>query len=306
MSRAWIFVWNNPTSEIAFKKSTMNYLSYVLQEGKGTHTPHFQGYVQFKKEQDWNGSKKKLPEGCHREIARSNWQTACGYFADMKMPGIKTWSGDTNVAPIVEHGEPEDIDPVVRKQGKRTDLEMVKGAILEGATDWELMNNYSDAWSRNKKFINDYRQASQYQKLEEVTWPIVLPWVTIQKPVNEHDKKRHYWIWGPPNCGKTIVTQNIFEGKRVYFAQEGSYTFEGYQDEDVIVYDDVTPSIKEMEDVSNCWRSQRKRAGGNRYESAYWKLKQLRTMIVLSNKPRPASAPIIERFHEIEIRPAAR
>lgn len=302
MSRAWVFTLNNPTSDITFKKS-MNFLSYVLQEGKENGTPHYQGYVQFQKEKKLDGARQAIPNA-HLDIARSKWQTACGYFAELKQPGIETWSGDTNVTPVVEHGEPEDIEPIQRNQGKRTDLAKVMSAIKEGKSYFELMEEFPETVSRHEKFIDKYQSEINYRKLAQVDYPIILPWCTIPKP-DFNVKKRHFYICGPPGIGKTPIIQQAFEGKKAFIGANVKYTFEGYKDQEILVWDDHLPKRGEMIDCSNRWLCEKERENGSRFNRSYWPLKQTRTMIILHNRHFPwENIPeLVDRFNIINLWP---
>lgn len=61
--KAWCFTINNPTEEDipGYDSSKHEYLVYQLEQGQGSQTPHYQGYVFFKSKVEFNTVKKWLP-----------------------------------------------------------------------------------------------------------------------------------------------------------------------------------------------------------------------------------------------------
>lgn len=97
-------------------------------------------------------------------------------------------------------------------------------------------------------------------------------------------KRRSWWIVAPPNAGKTRWLNRTFGGKRIYSPRTGKYPFEGYDDQDIVVYDDrESVSFAEFSSVLNTWDIVEPIAGEIRYNTKNWKLGHTRSVIVLSN-----------------------
>lgn len=105
-------------------------------------------------------------------------------------------------------------------------------------------------------------------------------------------KKRNWWIVAPPNAGKTRWLNKTFAGQCIYSPRTGKYPFEGYLDQDIIVYDDRDGvSFAEFASVLNTWDIVQPVAGEVRYNVQNWKLGHTRSIIVLSNKTIEQSMP---------------
>lgn len=69
-SKYWCFTVNNPTYDIVYNEKTMDYLIYSNEVGD-SGTPHYQGYVAFKKRQRMTGVAKLFPKG-HYEVTKGS------------------------------------------------------------------------------------------------------------------------------------------------------------------------------------------------------------------------------------------
>lgn len=99
-------------------------------------------------------------------------------------------------------------------------------------------------------------------------------------------KKRNLWVVGVPDCGKTYWLSHALAAFDVYWVPAGSkYPYEGYQDQNLIVYDDHFPSFAAIADVCNTHLHRKHVFGDVRFYEKYWKIGHTRTMIVLSNNP---------------------
>lgn len=155
----------------------------------------------------------------------------------------------------------EEFDPMLYEAGKRKRM-------------------YDDnQWTRH--FI-------AHRQRREVSYPIRL--VTagrtyeMQRP-DPSKKKRHWWIVSPPNAGKTRWLNKTFRGQRVYVPSADDYPFEGYDGEDIIVYDDRDDTtFAEFSNVANTWEIECAVFGKVRYRKQYWPIGATRNIIVLSNK----------------------
>jgi len=83
-------------------------------------------------------------------------------------------------------------------------------------------------------------------------------------------KKRHLWIYGDPDIGKTSLIDRALHKYKVFKRMEGPYPFEGFDNDDIIWYDDVEPINKsEICHMTNRYLTQTKVWGPTRYFN-YW------------------------------------
>lgn len=114
----------------------------------------------------------------------------------------------------------------------------------------------------------------------DVVWPIILPDRSEYVPVG---KRRHLWVVGPPDSGKSTWAMNTFEGTKVYLRSPTNYPFESYKGETVIIYDDIYPTQEEWLNITNLHWNNTCVYGPTRYKEVYWPNKVDLVIIVLSN-----------------------
>lgn len=149
----------------------------------------------------------------------------------------------------------------------------------------------SQPLGKRKSAYQDYlwsRQFAMRRGLKPVAFPVALrterETLELLRP-DPRQKKRSWWIVAPPNAGKTRWLNRTFAGQRIYAPRTGPYPFEGYDDEDVIVYDDRQGvAFEEFASVLNTWDILMPVAGQVRYVTQHWKIGHTRSIIVLSNK----------------------
>jgi len=126
------------------------------------------------------------------------------------------------------------------------------------------------------------------RSMREIEYPVELECDGITYQLSRPDptrKRRSWWIIAPPNAGKTRWVNRFFAGRRIWFPRTGKYPFEGYDDQDIIIYDDrESVTFAELADVLNTWDIIKPIAGEVRYVTKNWKLGHTRSVIVLSNK----------------------
>lgn len=104
-------------------------------------------------------------------------------------------------------------------------------------------------------------------------------------------KKSGILILSPPNRGKSTWAQQEFKGKRAYMRPDmkSKYPFDAgaYNDEEVIIYDDVVPMLDELIDVGETYHIRKHvYPGVARYVNKFWKIGQKRQIIWLLNPER--------------------
>lgn len=151
---------------------------------------------------------------------------------------------------------------------------------------------------KRKSYWTDHQWSLQFAATRRLTapnYPIKLVCADRTHELLRPDpavKRRSWWIVAPPNAGKTRWLNKTFAGVAIYSPRVGPYPFEGYSDQDIVVYDDRTGvSFQEFASVLNTWDIITPVAGQVRYCVQNWKLGHTRTVIVLSNKTIEESMP---------------
>lgn len=127
---------------------------------------------------------------------------------------------DTQVAgPWTYGSEPTD------SQGARSDLLQIKRKIEEGATDYEIAEEFFPSWTRYYKSFREYSR-------------ICTP---------PRDFKSYTTVfWGPPGTGKSQTIQAC-AGPDAWWASKGTtggyHWFDGYQGQADVVFDDFYGSL---------------------------------------------------------------
>lgn len=156
---------------------------------------------------------------------------------------------------------------------------------LQNTFDWSTDRNFVKRFADNQA----YNAALVFNGLDEVRWPIRMPDGTNQHKPALDERKRHYWICGPANTGKTRWAQVTFRGQKVFFPAQGNgYPFEGYKGEEVVVFDDwkLDDITKEMlVNIANVYTTPGRHHvfGKTRYTPVFWPANQARIIIILSN-----------------------
>ncbi len=207
------FTLNNPEDMIMFDHEEMEYLLYQEETGEnGTY--HFQGYCEFKRQRSLNQAKALLGgDTVHLEPRMGTQSQAIAYC---KKP-------DTRVPHTVPY---EDGTP--RTQGKRTDLEGFKEAVLGGARQCELVHDHVGVIARYPKF---------YQTLTS----FVRPQRTTDLVVTLHI--------GDTGLGKTRAVESEFGTDPTFFRtplSNGTPWYDGYDRHTTVLIDDFSGAASHL------------------------------------------------------------
>lgn len=150
--------------------------------------------------------------------------------------------------------------------------------LIKQAFDMTNTNNYS----KRKTDFSAWEQDMMIAEREDLQYPITFLGQEIQKP-DPKNKRRHLWIVGEPSIGKTYAINETFGGKKVFLRSKDKYPYENYNNEDIIIYDDVSDiKFEELSNVTETWKLIAS-VGDSRYTKKFWKLNHTRTVIVISN-----------------------
>lgn len=311
MVKLFVFTINNYLEEDFpdFTEHMMQALVYCEQEGE-QGTPHIQGAVAFVDDKQKRQAEKILNKQRRMWIDRCyDWKKACGYIIDDEKK--------TNTNFPVTYGDWENvIDDEPSAQGHRTDVVHFIKRIKEGASDRQLIEQMPIEFARFPRLRADVRSALAQGEWEEPVFPVHIPLPDMISAKIGQDiltmliiptpdpaiKRRHLWIWGIADIGKTFITQTGLRGKKVFMAgATKKYRFEGHTNEKIIIFDDINPGRAELINATNTWLIPCEKSGGSRYTRNYWNIGETRTLIVLANKGIPDDQAIEARFIVIHL-----
>lgn len=197
-SRRWCFTFNNWTPEIRSHLTTLpvcverrglRYLCFGEESGE-EGTAHLQGYIEFFS--PWRMTRVKSllgADGFHLEVARADSNKNIAYCS--KQEGCNFYS----------IGEPG-------RRGQRSDLDDVKVAIEEGASDEQLASSFFGQWVRYRQSFSSYRALISRQA---VTANFSLESFPTQWP-RELDWSKTQILWGESGIGKTEYASAMLPG----------------------------------------------------------------------------------------------
>ncbi len=203
----WCFTLNNPEEKERReleswikdeKKPISTYIVFGREVGdSGTY--HLQGYVEFRNRQRLSGC-KKLSSRAHWERRRGTGTEAVTYCKK---------DGD-----VFEEGTASGVTP-----GQRTDLETIRGRIIEGCEEKTIADEYFSTWCLHRKAFREYRALSFPPTLAPDLRVVVL--------------------WGESGAGKSSYVVN--KHTSLYITSDPVLQwFDGYDGQEAILIDDFT------------------------------------------------------------------
>jgi len=134
-----------------------------------------------------------------------------------------------------------------------------------------------DLYPSSKGFTNKYRDRNDWLNYRRANsqrhpgYPLrgpegeIIPNPGIQPII----KKRHYWVYGPPDCGKSTWLRNEIIRYRCYRVGSNDCPYDNYQDQQLIVYDDVKPVPEHLLSICEFEEQSRPVPGRTRYLQRY-------------------------------------
>lgn len=178
-----------------------------VEKGGDCHTVHAHVYLEFKKSKKWGTIKKYLPTAnLNDEEIRD--RAKCILYVQ------KT---ETRIVDPISKGE-------FNTQGKRNDLEQYKNAIINGASDVELIETFEDIDSKYHKWGEHVRLVSQEEKIS-----------------NGNRKLKVYYIYSLKGYDLYDFVRN-FEND-LYVVNDYDCMFLNYKNEKAVMLDDFVNSL---------------------------------------------------------------
>lgn len=193
----------------------VGYMIYQQELCTSTKKAHIQAYIEVKTKRTMGGIKKILNSlTVHLEPSKGTAAQNQDYCSKSRTKNTKF--------PVVEFGLP-------MKQGERNDLEGVYARIKEGATEWDILDEFPSIFIKFIKGINKARG------------------IFIRKHLSHWRKIPVYVFYGVTRSGKTSRVYKLEEPSEVFkltIKQSGNVWFDGYTGQDVLLIDDFYGQIK--------------------------------------------------------------
>jgi len=142
VSKNYVFTINNPTAPVPFSEPDMHCLVYQLERGE-LGTPHYQGYVEFKRRVSLTTAQRLLGAAAHLERRRGTRRQAIDY----------SMKEDTRVEGPWTFGNWDDVT-----QGKRSDIKEFKEWFFAmDRTIDDCVDEYPEIMAKYPRFYNTLR-----------------------------------------------------------------------------------------------------------------------------------------------------
>nr|QKV51179.1 putative replication associated protein [Crucivirus sp.] len=193
-ARNWCFTLNNYTPE-EYEEAKSITCSYIIigKEVGANGTPHLQCYIEFTNAVRGSAIRKRFNERAHWEVRKGTSKQASEYCKK-----------ENN---FIELG-------TLSAQGRRTDLETIGQAVVDGDSIKEIATTYPGTFIKYHKGINALRNALYEHRTEP---PTVV------------------WRWGLAGVGKS---RGAYEAHSTFYIKDGTPWWDGYEQQVAIVIDD--------------------------------------------------------------------
>nr|WCR62221.1 MAG: replication associated protein [ssDNA virus sp.] len=212
-AKHWCFTYNNPTmypDEMIEELEDLGvtYAVFQLEEGKNG-TPHYQGYVAFKK-------KKRLTAIEHLLRGAGHWEISLG---------SPTQNRDYCTKDDGRIGDFSEIGTLPAGQGSRTDLVGLHSALKDGLTQADYANEYFSKFIQYPNLVQNY----------------------VVSTIEARDPSKPFSSWlliGPAGTGKSRLARELGRriGNGLLFRHSLGKWFDGYRGERTVLLDDFCGS----------------------------------------------------------------
>jgi len=229
-AKHWCFTLNNPEQDynalVSILEPLVTYGVFQREQGEGVipftericsriwlylfsdlaGTPHFQGYLEFKKSYRVSGL-NKIITGAHWDRRRGTRDQARDYCMKDESRLAGPWEFPDGV-----------VFEVSKAQGKRTDLDDACQMIKEGKSDREVAEAHPAAFAKYAKGLQALRTALSFDR---------------------GDAPEVYIAYGPPGCGKSALARSASAEGEYWVDPVGAGTwFDGYCGQPIAIFDD--------------------------------------------------------------------
>jgi len=203
------------------------------------------------------------------------------------------------------------LHPNIKTVGKK-DAQMRVACYCLKDGDWVMEGfNWFETWDgfvRKERDMKEWLAWTKSKQVKAVKWPINLEFkngrkVVIQEP-KEYNKKCSYIICGEPDMFKSTTVGKTLQGQKVLSVARSDYPFENYNNERVIVYNDVIPALGDVVAASE-YEYLDVPIAKCRYKNIYWEKEVRRVQIILCNPDAipvwVSNSKVQARFNEVNL-----
>lgn len=213
-SRRWCFTVNNPNdaeeynlaNQFVLERYGVQYIIYEPEHTEGEGTPHFQGYIEFKRKVRPKTVKEVVGNRAHIEVAQ---------------------------------GTPEQNIAYCSKEGRQKEYGQHSSA--GELNQWEHIKTLVKQGDRESIFDQYFGTYLKYMKSIEALCTRYAP---LPPEVQGDLTCKNLWIWGPPGTGKSKKARHDFS-ESVY-AKNANKWWDGFRGQDVVVMEDLDPERSRM------------------------------------------------------------
>lgn len=178
------------------------YCAWQLEQCPDTGRLHWQGYVEFVGQKTWSWVHENCEglETAHLERRRGSQSAARNYC--MKE--------ESRIHGPYEYGE-------MKEQGKRSDLEEIRGKIVNGVSEAQIADDHFGSWVRYHRAFREFKRVRHLEPVRD--WPMEL-----------------ILFIGPSGTGKSSRARAAYPG--AYWGPKGKW-WDGYTGEETIIIDEM-------------------------------------------------------------------
>jgi len=228
--RAWCFTHNN-FPYTASELPVFKHERYVVWQHEKVDTDHIQGYIELSCPQRVSALIKWLP-GAHFEVRKGTPDQARDYCMEE----------DTRVDGPWERGV------YGGSQGKRSDIDDARDAILSGLSRRDVYNVHSDVAAKYPRYVETMLRFAKEDAVEKVL--ILEPRDGFQRQLleiieGEVDPRAIHWVYDRVgNNGKTYFSKFLVDSKGAFYTNGGKSVdlAYAYQGEGIVIFDYVRDS----------------------------------------------------------------
>lgn len=139
------------------------------------------------------------------------------------------------------------------KQGARTDLDAVANLVADGLDYNDIVRTglHHTTCAKYERYICLLTMLRDNPVMPPVQWPLHIFNQTVEKP-DPKKKKRHLWVAGKTNMGKTYeCVKKLGANNICYFGGKKKHMWEIYNNEPVVIFDDVSIDFVEITMLTN-------------------------------------------------------